>query len=178
MYNKNRLWLPIVQYSFCRKTKETGQHTQGRNKNAYSGTFKTSQVESLHVKANDPPFLELRRNELGLRFLYKLKISTSYIINILDDSKDQNYGSVAKKTGTYIYIWMNRRNKLDTITIVVKIIILLWKRIHGEWQQEKAALPTIRRKNSNNKETYMDCSKNIQRKVGFAAVFAYMPLST
>ena len=38
----------------------------------YTGAFRTSPVEALHVEANDPP-LELRRNELGLRFLYKPK---------------------------------------------------------------------------------------------------------
>ena len=37
-----------------------------------TGAFRTSLVEALHVDANDPP-LELRRNELGLRLLLKLK---------------------------------------------------------------------------------------------------------
>ena len=39
----------------------------------YTGTFKTSPIEPLHIEAYDP-YLELRRNELGLRFLYKLRI--------------------------------------------------------------------------------------------------------
>ena len=38
----------------------------------YTGVFRTSPVEVLHLEASDPP-LELRRNELGLRFLYILK---------------------------------------------------------------------------------------------------------
>ena len=42
----------------------------------YTGAFRTSPVEALHVESNDPP-LELRRNELELRFLYKLKRHTS-----------------------------------------------------------------------------------------------------
>ena len=54
----------------------------------------------------DPP-LKLKRNELGLRFLYKLKINTSYIeiINTLDDSEDQNYEEnerSIKPTGVYL----------------------------------------------------------------------------
>ena len=44
----------------------------------YTGGFRTSPVEALHVEANDTP-LELRRNELGQRFMYKIKSNTSYI---------------------------------------------------------------------------------------------------
>ena len=49
-------------------------------------------VEALHAEANDPS-LELRRNELGLRYLYKLKSNPAYIhtLNTLDDSEDQKY---------------------------------------------------------------------------------------
>ena len=49
-------------------------------------------MEALHVEANDPS-LELKRNELGLRYLYKLKSNPSYIhtLNTLDDSEDQKY---------------------------------------------------------------------------------------
>ena len=56
----------------------------------YTGAFRTSPVEVLHVEANDS-FLELRRNELGLRFLYKLKSNTSYIetLNTVDDRKNK-----------------------------------------------------------------------------------------
>ena len=48
----------------------------------YTGAFKTSPIEALHVEANDPP--------LELRFLYKLKCNTSYIdtLNTLDSSED------------------------------------------------------------------------------------------
>ena len=58
----------------------------------YTGSFRISLVESLNLKTNDPP-LELRKNELGLRFLYKLKSNTSYIeiLNTLDDRENQNY---------------------------------------------------------------------------------------
>ena len=34
----------------------------------YTGAFRTSPVKTLHVEVNDPP-RELRKNELGLRFL-------------------------------------------------------------------------------------------------------------
>ena len=37
----------------------------------YTGAFRTSTVETLLVETNDP-LLQLRRDELGLRFLYKL----------------------------------------------------------------------------------------------------------
>ena len=55
----------------------------------YRGAFRTSSIEFLHVEANDP-HLELRRNELGQRFLYKLRRNTSYtkLLNILDDRDD------------------------------------------------------------------------------------------
>ena len=52
----------------------------------YTGVFSNSPAETLHVEGNDPP-LELRKNNLGLRFLYKLKSNTSYIetLNTLDN---------------------------------------------------------------------------------------------
>ena len=58
----------------------------------YTRAFRTSPVESMHLEANDPP-LELKRNTLGLRFLYKLKSNTSYIetLNKLNDKDNQNY---------------------------------------------------------------------------------------
>ena len=72
----------------------------------------------MHVEANDQP-LELRMNELELRFLYKLKNSTSYIesLNILNDSEDQKYEEnerLIKPTGVYLEnwnkdIWKNKR---------------------------------------------------------------------
>ena len=43
----------------------------------YTGAFRTSPVKALHVDENDLP-LKLRRNELWLRFLCKLKSNTSY----------------------------------------------------------------------------------------------------
>ena len=58
----------------------------------YTGAFRTSLVEALHVEANDLP-LELRRNELGLRLMHKLKSNASYVetLNTLDNGYDQNY---------------------------------------------------------------------------------------
>ena len=57
------------------------------------------------IEANDSP-MELRRNELGLRFVYKLKNNTSYIhtLNTLDDSEDQNYKENEKITPTGVYL--------------------------------------------------------------------------
>ena len=48
--------------------------------------------ETLHAEAHDLT-LELRRNELGMRFLYRLRSSTTYTesLNSLDDREDQNY---------------------------------------------------------------------------------------
>ena len=56
----------------------------------YTGAFRTSPLESMHVEANDSP-LELRRNELGLRFLYKLRSNIVYTKspNLLDDRADK-----------------------------------------------------------------------------------------
>ena len=42
----------------------------------YTGAFKTS-IELLHSEANEPS-LDKRRNELGLRFLYRLKGNPTY----------------------------------------------------------------------------------------------------
>ena len=63
----------------------------------YTGAFRISPVEALHVEANDPS-LELKRNELGLRYLYKLKSNPAYIhtLNTLDDSEDQKYEETSK----------------------------------------------------------------------------------
>ena len=51
--------------------------------------FMNLKAESLRVEANDP-LLELRKKELELRLLYKLKGITSNIetLNTLEDSKD------------------------------------------------------------------------------------------
>ena len=38
----------------------------------YTGTFRISPVESLHAEVCAPT-MELRRNKLGLRFLYRLR---------------------------------------------------------------------------------------------------------
>ena len=58
----------------------------------FTGAFRTSPVKTLHVEVNDPP-RELRKNELGLRFLYKLKSNISYIetLHTLYNREDQNY---------------------------------------------------------------------------------------
>ena len=40
----------------------------------YTGAFRISPAEALQVEANNP-HLELRMNELGLRFQYKLNIN-------------------------------------------------------------------------------------------------------
>ena len=71
----------------------------------YTGAFRSSWVEALYVEANDP-LLELRMNELGLRFLYKLKSNSSYIytLNTLDDIEDENYENLRRLEQIYIYM--------------------------------------------------------------------------
>ena len=56
-----------------------------------TGAFRASPVESLCVEVNEPP-LELKKNELSLRFLYKLRSNITYTesLNTLDDRDDQN----------------------------------------------------------------------------------------
>ena len=58
----------------------------------YTGAFKTSSMESLHIEANEPA-LDKRRNELGLRFLYRLRSNPTYndTVNTLDSTEDHNY---------------------------------------------------------------------------------------
>ena len=62
----------------------------------YTRTFRTSPVEALHVEANYS-LLELKRNKLGLRFLYnKLKNNISNIetLHTVDNREDQNYEKI------------------------------------------------------------------------------------
>ena len=77
----------------------------------------------------DPP-LKLKRNELGLRFLYKLKINTSYIeiINTLDDSEDQNYEEnerTLKPMGVYLRRLVRRYMEEQKEHSAKKIAILI-----------------------------------------------------
>ena len=52
LYDKNRLWLLIIQYSFCRKTENLYIiHSEGIR--IYTGAFRTSPVECLLVDANE-----------------------------------------------------------------------------------------------------------------------------
>ena len=48
------------------------------------------------------PPLELRRNELKIRFLYKLKRNSSFMetLNTLDNREDQNYDYEQKESST------------------------------------------------------------------------------
>ena len=65
-----------------------------------------SPVESLHSEACDPA-MELRRNKLELRFLYRLKSNSTYTesLHTLDDREDQNYVSnkgATKQIGVHL----------------------------------------------------------------------------
>ena len=73
----------------AREKKYSKAYTEGIR--IYTDTFKTSPIESLHAEACNPT-MELRRNELGPRFLYKLRSNFTYTesLNILDDREDQN----------------------------------------------------------------------------------------
>ena len=76
-----------MQHSIAKKTKKLNSiHRESIR--IYTVAFRTSPVEYLHVEANNQP-LELKRNELGIRFMYKLKNNT-YIetIILLDDRED------------------------------------------------------------------------------------------
>ena len=56
------------------------------------GAFRTSQTEALHIEANESS-LDMRRNELGLRFLFKLRSNPTYTESLVtqDDKEDYNY---------------------------------------------------------------------------------------
>ena len=58
----------------------------------HTGAFRTSSVESLNAETCDPT-MELRRNELRLRFLYRLRNNSTYTdsLNTLDDREYKNY---------------------------------------------------------------------------------------
>ena len=65
----------------------------------YTEDFKTSAIESLHIEANKL-FLDMRRNELGLRFLFKLRRNPTYteLLVTLDNSEDYNFKEKEKAT--------------------------------------------------------------------------------
>ena len=56
-------------------------------------------MESLHIKANEPALYK-RRNELGARFLYRLRSFPTYngTLNTLDSTVDHNYEKNRKIT--------------------------------------------------------------------------------
>ena len=63
-------------------------------------------VESLHAEAYDLT-LELRKNVLGLRILYKLQSNTTYkeSLNIMDAGENKTYEEnegATKQTGVYL----------------------------------------------------------------------------
>ena len=78
----------------------------------YTGTFRTSPVESMYAEAYDPT-MELRKKELGLRFLYRLRSNSTYTdsLNTLDDREDQNMQETKeqkKPTGVHLrFFWHN-----------------------------------------------------------------------
>ena len=98
----------------------------------YTGTFRTSPIESLHAEAHDST-MELRKNELGPRFLHKLSSNTTYTVslNTLEDREGQDYkgneGTTKptrvhlKKTGTKIYERAERggRGPPGTTTLLI-----------------------------------------------------------
>ena len=57
----------------------------------YTRTFRTFLIESLQIEANEPP--DIKRNELVLRFLFKLKNNLTYTESLvtLDDSENDNF---------------------------------------------------------------------------------------
>ena len=74
------------------------------------------------------PPLELRRNELELRFLHKLKTNSSYIetLNTLDNNKDQNYKEnerSIKPTAVYLrrleQKYMGEQKEIEEMNLVV-----------------------------------------------------------
>ena len=153
----------------------------------YTGAFRTSPAEALHVEANDPP-LELRRNELGLRFLYKLKSNPSYIdtLNTIDDSEDQNYEESErsiKPTGVYLrgleQRYMEEQKEIEVLnqtqqpSWMVNNISFCYEgeKCFGNDNERKQHFLQHKEKHKSNKEAFTDGSKSIGRKVGFAAVF-------
>ena len=79
----------------------------------YTGAFKTSPMESLHVEANEPA-LDKRRNKLGLRFLYRLRSNPTYNCTLitLDSTEDRNFeenGKITRPVGVH---YRNIRGKI------------------------------------------------------------------
>ena len=65
----------------------------------YMRTFKISLIEAIHIDASDPS-LELTKNELGLRFLYKVKSNSAYTktLAFLGEGEDHKYDDSEKAT--------------------------------------------------------------------------------
>ena len=65
----------------------------------YTGAFTSSPIEALHVEANEAP-LQQRKNVLGLRFLYKLKITPTYLDSLVMEKTPSISLYVSKKGET------------------------------------------------------------------------------
>ena len=91
MQNKKNYGCQLYNTAPAGKTKKLYSiHREGIR--IYTDAFRTSTAEALNIEANNPS-LELRRNELRLRFLYKLRSNPLYIeaLNTIDNSEDQSY---------------------------------------------------------------------------------------
>ena len=67
----------------------------------YTVAFRTSPVELLHAEAYDLP-LELRKNELGIRFLYWLQSNIAYTESLCEEEVDQNYEEATNPIGVHL----------------------------------------------------------------------------
>ena len=119
--------------------------------------FRTSPVESLNVETNDSP-LELIRDELLLRFLYKVKINSTYAesLNTLDDRNDQNYKENERATKPReVYLRRLKRRYMEEQKEIDE------GETHTRNDNEKKQhFQQHKEKHGNNKEVYTDVSKN------------------
>ena len=152
----------------------------------YTGAFKTSPIESLHVEANEPS-LEKRRTELGLRYLYRLRGNPTYTDTLvtLDNTEDYNYEEnekVTRPVGVHYRLleqrYMEEQKEIEKNNMPIHPP---WKTnnitfcYEGEFApknlEKKQHFLQHKNKHQKEKEVYTDGSKNPGKKVGLVAVF-------
>ena len=129
----------------------------------------------IHVEANDPP-LGLRRNELGLRFLYKLRSNATYAgkLNTLKDSEDQKYEEnerATKPTGVNMRNseWQRKWDNSTSKLYHIKPHIGEWESAHNSSRQYDVKLSRLRIGHTRLTHGYLMTRNNQQPKCGNAA---------
>ena len=150
-----------------------------------SGAFRTSPIESIYVDCGERP-LELRREELGLRYTMRLKTDAKNpAFNILKECSDNNFGSRSSKP-----FQIRQLEKIENTTVHREKVLSVqypsappWfvpeatccpryinKKTNSEDEIRAKFLEHDNKAHSNQKKLYTDGSKT-ENGVGCAVVY-------